>query len=115
MHTPIDEQVIDFYYALFDRVFSEPFRPRIKDRLKRNAVIRQVEESADAASQALTRLFLNEQLTKQHVAAVLEGFAILGELLELDDIANPNVTPEVVVEKLLSDLPSPRNSPTGRP
>ncbi len=39
MYAPIDEQVIDFYHALFERVFSEPFRPRINDRLKRNALL----------------------------------------------------------------------------
>ena len=97
MYAPIDEQVIDFYHALFERVFSEPFRPRINDRLKRNAVIRQVEESADAASQSLTRFFRNERLTAQHVADVLEGFAMLSELLKISDIANPNVTPVSVI------------------
>ena len=85
MYAPIDEQVIDFYHALFERVFSELFRPRINDRLKRNAVIRQVEESANAASQSLTRFFLNAPLTDQQVADVLEGFASLSELLQMAD------------------------------
>jgi hypothetical protein len=31
MDTPIVDQVVDFYYALFDRVFSDSFRPQIKD------------------------------------------------------------------------------------
>lgn len=94
MHPPIVDQVVDFYYGLFDRIFSEPFRPRIAERLKRDAVIRQVQDSAGAASQSLTRFFLNEQLNEQQVANILGGFATLNDRLKLDDIANPNVTPE---------------------
>lgn len=107
MNTSIVDQVVDFYYALFDRIFSETFRPRIAERLKRDAVIRQVQDSAGAASQSLTRFFLNERLTEQEVANVLESFAALGGRLKLDDIANPNVTPEAVVNALLSELPCP--------
>jgi len=102
MPASIDEQVIDFCQGLFRRVFSGPFRPRIPERLKRNAVIRQVEESADAASQSLTRFLLNEQ-----VATVLAGFTRLGDLLQLSDVANPNVPPEAVVARVLAELPCP--------
>ncbi len=104
MNIPIDDQVVDFYYVLFDRIFSEPFRSRIADRVKRDGVIRQVEDSAAAASQSLTRFFLNQQLTEQQVTDLLDSFARLRELLKLDDIANPNVTPETVVDGLLADL-----------
>lgn len=90
MHPPIVDQVVDFYYGLFDRIFSEPFRPRIAERLKRDAVIRQVQDSAGAASQSLTRFFLNEQLNEQQVANILGGFATLNDRLKLDDIANPS-------------------------
>lgn len=103
----IIDQVIDFHDALFDRIFSEPFRSQIAEPLKRRAVIRQVQDSADASSQSLTRFFLNQQLTEREVTDLLRGFAGLGTLLELNDIANPNVTPEAVVEKLLADLPCP--------
>ena len=107
MPAPIVDQVVDFYAAHFDRIFSQRFQPRIKERLKRNTVLRQVGESADAASQSLTRFFRSQRLTEQQVADILGGFATLGDLLQLDDIANPNITPEVVVEKLLPDLPCP--------
>jgi hypothetical protein len=103
----IVDQVVDFYYTFFDRIFSEPFRARIAERLKRDAVIRQVQDSAGAASQSLTRFFRNEQLNKQQVADMLDGFATLGNRLKLDDIANPNVTPETLVDALLADLPCP--------
>ena len=83
MVTSIADQVIDFYNGLFDKIFSEPFRPQITDRIRRNAVVRQVEESADAASQSLIRFFLNEQLTETQVANVLSGFAELHRLLNL--------------------------------
>ena len=81
MPPSIDDQVVDFYYALFDRIFSEPFRLRIEQRLKRDAVIRQVQDSAGAASQSLTRFFLNEQLSEEQVADVLSGFSALRDLL----------------------------------
>ena len=51
MPLPIEEQVIEFYYDLFDRIFTQPFSRGITQRLKRDAVKRQVEESAGAASQ----------------------------------------------------------------
>ena len=88
----IDEQVINYFHALFARVFSTPFGPQIKQRLKRNAVIRQVEESADAASQSLTRLLLNQQLTEEQVAQILSGFDPLGELLREEEAWELRVT-----------------------
>jgi hypothetical protein len=108
MNTPIVDQVVGFYYALFDRIFSVPFRPRIPERLKRDAVIRQVQDSAGAASQSLTRFFLNEQLSDEQIANILKGLAALGDRLKLDDIANPNVTPEEVADALLPELPCPQ-------
>jgi hypothetical protein len=107
MSTSIAEQVIVFYATLFDRIFSEPFQSRIEQLLKRRDVLRQVGASADAASQSLTRFFRNEQLTEMQVAKILEGFVPLGDLLELKDISNANVTPEAVVERLLADLTCP--------
>jgi hypothetical protein len=105
MHGPIDDQMVDFFQALFDAIFSEPFRVRIKERLKRNQVIRQVEEAADAASQSLTRFFRNEQLTPVQVASVLESLSPLADQLSLDRIANASVTPESLVAELVPELP----------
>lgn len=107
MSAAISDQVIDFYQALFGAIFSAPFAPAIADRLKRNAVIRQTEEAADAASQSLVRFFLNERLTEEETAAVLAGFAGLPALLKLEVIANPNVSPEALAEELLQKLPVP--------
>lgn len=108
MPTPIVDQVVDFYYALFNRIFCETFRLRISERLKRDAVLRQVQDSASAASQSLTRFFLNEQLTEQQVAEILAGLGPVGDLLKLEDIANANVTPEEVVNTLQPELPCPK-------
>ncbi len=105
MHGPIDDQMVDFFHDLFNAIFSEPFRGRIQERLKRNQVIRQVEEAADAASQSLTRFFRNEQLTEAQVASVLESLSPLAELLSLDRIANASVTPESLVAELVPELP----------
>jgi len=101
----IEDQVVDFYHTLFEQVFSERFRPQISERIRRNAVIRQVEESADAASQSLTRFFRNEQLTELQTADILSGFAGLPSLLKFETIANPNIAPESVVEDLLTKMP----------
>jgi len=103
----IVDQVIDFYYVLFEHIFAAPFQSRITDRLRRDAVVRQVQESAGAASQSLTRFFLNQQLTEQQTAAILHGFATLPGRLKLDDVANPHVAPEAIVETLLVDMPCP--------
>ncbi len=98
----VDEQVIDFHYELFDRIFTQPFRPQIKERLRQDAVARQVQEAAGAASQAVTRFFVSQQLTEAQVAEILRGFSFLPNLIKLEDIANPNRTPEALVEELLN-------------
>ena len=90
MPAAITDQVVDFYYKLFNRIFSEPFRSRITERLKRDAVIRQIEDAAGAASQSLTRFFLNEQLNERQVASVLRGFSKLKARLTLADTASSN-------------------------
>ncbi len=105
MHGPIDDQMVDFFQKLFDTIFSEPFRSRIEQRLRRNQVIRQVEEAADAASQSLTRFFRNEQLSEEQIASVLESLCPLADLLSLDRIANASVTPESLVAELVPELP----------
>ncbi len=107
MTSAIADQVIDFYSGLFDHIFSRPFQLRINDRLKQKAVLRQVDGAADAASQSLTRYYLNEQLTEQQVARLLSGFAGLTTRIKLDDITNPNIAPETIVETLLQHLPCP--------
>ena len=101
------DQTVDFYYDLFDEVFGEPFRSHIPDRLKRDAVIRQVEDAAAAASQSLTRFFLSLRLSEQKVKDILEGLSLLRSKLSLEKIANPNLTPESTVDALLTQLPCP--------
>lgn len=107
MPEPIVDQVVDFHADLFERIFAEPFRPRISERLRRNAVDRQIGEAADAASQSLSRFFLNQQLTPSEVADLLAGLKALGDLLDLERVSNSNVTPESVAEELLGDFPLP--------
>jgi len=107
MSNSIDEQVVDFYYELFNDIFSEPFKSRIQERLKRDAVLRQVQESAGAASQSLTRFFLNQELQGSDVREILQAFTALRGRLELENIANPNVTPEAIADDLLVQLPLP--------
>lgn len=87
MPDPIVDQVID--YALFEHIFAAPFQNRITDRLRRDAVVRQIQESAGAASQSLTRFFLNQQLTEQQTAAILGGFATLPGRLKLERCQSP--------------------------
>ncbi|ETW95225.1 MAG: hypothetical protein ETSY1_31530 [Candidatus Entotheonella factor] len=105
MPDSIVDQVVDFYEELFGQMFSEPFRAQIDNRIRRNSVLRQVEAAADAASQSLIRFFVNQEMTEQQVADILSGFNTLSDRLRLDDIANPNTTPEAIVESLLDGLP----------
>jgi hypothetical protein len=102
-----EDQVIDFYHDLFDRIFSTPFRSQIPERLKRNHVVRQVEEAADAASQSLARFLLTQRCTPQEAADLLGGLAGLAERLSLDDVVTLNATPEVLAEELLAAAPCP--------
>jgi NACHT domain len=103
----ITNRVVEYFDGLFVQVFSDPFSGRIAEMRRRRAVERQVQETADAASQSLTRFFLNEQLELTHVQAILEQFANLGETLPLERISNPNVTPESVAETIQASLSDP--------
>ena len=107
MSASIVNQVVDFYYALFGKLFSEPFAKRASDRLKRDAVLRQVQEAAGAASQSLTRFLVNQRLTDDQAACVLGGLDPLADLIRLEDIANPNVAPEALADALLPKLSRP--------
>ena len=110
----VEDQVVEFFDCLFGRVFSEPFEAVIQNRLRRNPVVRHAGESADAASQSLTRFFLNQQIPPEQVAEVLKGLDRLPTFLALEDIANPNKTPEALVEHLLPELPCPSSVEAAR-
>lgn len=107
MEQRIDDLVVEFFDDLFQRVFLDNFNSQISQRRKLQEVTRQVQESADAASQSLTRFFLNQQLKEKQVTEILECFKGLDKFLKLEDIGNPNVTPEEVVENVLAKLPCP--------
>jgi len=108
MSSSVDDQVLDFYSELFSHLFSEPFRDRITERRRLNEVTRQVEAAADAASASLTRFFLSQKLSKETVADILSGFALMKDLLQLEKVSNANVTAEEIVEDLLNHLPCPQ-------
>lgn len=115
MPESIETQVVEFYSTLFERIFVDSFRGRLTRTLKLRAVVRQVEESADAASQSLTRFFLNQKTSPGEVCGILRGLSVLGSRLELENIANPSVMPETVAETLLEDpsLPEEMKSLAG--
>ena len=102
MAASIEDQVVDYFHRLFDRLFGAPFSERLADqRLKRNAVLRQVEESADASSQALTRFFLNREIPPDEVELVLDDLETIGKLLSAGYLTNSLVAPESVVAQLI--------------
>jgi hypothetical protein len=70
MEQRIDNLVVEFFDGLFQRVFSDKFETRISQRRKLQEVTRQVQESADAASQSLTRFFLNQQLKEEQITII---------------------------------------------
>ena len=101
----IDDQVIDFFDQLFEEIFTSRFD--IPERRKRKDVTRQVEAAADAASQSLSRFFTNQAMKKGEVSLALHCLAGLSEVLNPEDIANPNITPERLAQDALPRLPCP--------
>ena len=59
-----------------------------------------MDEAADAASQSLARLLLNEKLTEGQTRLLLEGLDPIVSTLDLDQLANPNISPETLVQVL---------------
>lgn len=102
----IGDQVVDFYYRLFEYVFAAPFRPLIAERLKRDRIVRAVQEAAGAASQAVTRFFENEKLSNEDAADILAGMGNLAALVDAECLENPNLTPEPFVEEVVPKLPA---------
>jgi hypothetical protein len=107
MKYEIEEKVLSFYYHLFDSIFCEQFRPKIESPLKRDAVARQIRECAAAASQTLTRLFVNERVGILQVGEILAGLEDLGKILKFEQIRRPNVSAESITKELLPSLPCP--------
>lgn len=103
----IEDQVIDYYNDLFEKIFSDPFRSKIELRTKRNSVIRQVQEAADAASQSLIRFFMNEQLDEKQVTLLLNSYSNLNDLVELEQVSNPNMLPENLTDQVIKGLLCP--------
>jgi energy-coupling factor transporter ATP-binding protein EcfA2 len=98
----ITDQVIDFYNKLFERIFFEPFSHRITDRRRRDAVHFQVLEAAGAASQSLERFLISQRHTEPEVECVLNNLASISADLTLEQVANPYVVPEKLVDDILS-------------
>ena len=94
MSVPVEDQVVELFAALFESIFSAPFRAGIAEKRKSRAVIRQVDEAADAASQSLSRFLKNEKLPASRLALVLEALRPLGDLLSLEDLSSTYTNPE---------------------
>jgi hypothetical protein len=97
----LTDQVVDFYNALFGKIFFDPFRTRIRERRRRDAVERQIEEAASAASQSLERFLVSQQLAPEQAECILGGLSAMAGGLSLERIANPYTPPETIVEELL--------------
>lgn len=110
---PIVDQVVEFYDDLFRSLFLTRFEGELTERLRRRAVERDVAESADAASQSLARFLLNQGLSEQQVFDLIAGLRQLSEHVELEDLTNPNVPAESLVEKLEQDVPCPEALASG--
>lgn len=109
MLAQIPDQVIDFYAELFDQLFYRPFVDEIDSRRKQREVERQVGGVADAAAPSLSRFLLNQELSLELAASMLDGLACLGDVLKLEDVSNPNVSPEEKADTVLADVPCPKD------
>lgn len=107
MANSVDDQVVEFYYDLFEGVFWNNLKTQIDDLRRRRAVRRALEESADASSQSLSRFLLNRRVDSQEVGEMLGALARLAQWLELEAITNPNTTPETLAERFHSEMQGP--------
>lgn len=107
--SPIEDQIVDHYQVLYEALFFTPFADEISSRIQRNAVRRQIESAADAASRALTRFFTLQEISAEVVDEMLAAIEPLQERLTMERVTNPNVTPESLVKELLLDLPCPES------
>ncbi len=103
----IDALVLDFYYRLLERIFTEPLLEGVADQRRRRPVVRQIEEVAEAASKSLTLFLVNTGLDAAEAKAVLDGLARLPDVVNLEDVAGPNVSPEALAKDRLPQVPAP--------
>lgn len=106
----ITDLVVDYFYDIFDKIFTERFQLEKTHRIKRDKVIRSIQDSALASSQSLIRFFINSQLSEKQASGILNGLKNLPACISLDDISNPNVTPESIVGDLLDKMPCSRGA-----
>ncbi len=64
---------------------------------------RQVEEASSAASQSLERFLSGQQLSAEQIKCILEGLAATSHTVTLEQISNPYIAPEMVVESSLKE------------
>ena len=107
MEKTTEDIVVDFYYDLFCQLFSARFKTGITRRLRRDAVVRQIQESAGAASQSLTRFFENQQVPPPEVETMLAAMVCIAGSLSFEDISNPNVVPETLLDQVSRTAPCP--------
>ena len=69
------DQVLDYYYDLFDGVFANRFGPEIPDRIKRDQMTDRVKTAGRAASESLIRYLQRRRVSNAMVAEILGGFA----------------------------------------
>ena len=107
MNPEVTQRAIDFMSGLFDRVFGQRFVARIDQPFKRKRVLRQVEDSADAAAQSLDRLLNATNLTPAQAEALLAALAPVGETLTLDAVADVGMPAERLLDRLEAVLRPP--------
>ena len=78
MSDRIDDLTVDFFQALFGRVFSDPLTGDASSR-ERRRIQRRVEETADAASKSLSRFLVNRQTPPDVAEVLLDGLSRLGD------------------------------------
>jgi hypothetical protein len=107
MPLTVEDQVVEFFAGLFEAIFASPLRLEIGEVKKRRAVLRQIEEAADAASQSLTRFLKNARLSSARVSKMLKHLEPLGQLLSLDDLSSTYTNPEDLAIRLAEKLAFP--------
>jgi energy-coupling factor transporter ATP-binding protein EcfA2 len=101
------DQVLDFYYDLFDGVFGNRFAPEISNRIKRDQMRDRVKTAARAASESLIRYLQRRRISGTMIGEILSGLRALTHQISSDAIGNPNIAPERQAEDLLNVAPCP--------
>ena len=111
MDNEITALVFDFFDKVCDAMFMQALRPEMVHPRTERRVRRTLDEAVEVVSQALERLFVNEQIDAEAAEQILNQLErpLTSGHVTLDMLSEQGRNPDALAEELISQTGIPRN------